>query len=87
MAYQYHNDLLAPYLALPQGDKVQAECELLLLSYRFQKKFSDPNLNLQTFGLMAMAVFVQRPQSVIVNHCRSSIYIDIPISDYEQEGH
>lgn len=27
--YPYRNDLLAPYLALPQGDKVQAECELL----------------------------------------------------------
>jgi len=26
MAYVYHNDLLAPYLALPQGDKIQAEC-------------------------------------------------------------
>lgn len=25
-AYTYHNDLLAPYLALPQGEKVQAEC-------------------------------------------------------------
>lgn len=25
-AFTYHNDLLAPYLALPQGDKVQAEC-------------------------------------------------------------
>lgn len=25
MAYPYRNDLLAPYLALPQGDKVQAE--------------------------------------------------------------
>lgn len=29
MAYPYRNDLLAPYLALPQGDKIQAECELL----------------------------------------------------------
>jgi glutamine synthetase len=29
MAYPYRNDLLAPYLALPQGDKVQAECEFL----------------------------------------------------------
>jgi glutamine synthetase len=28
MANVYHNDLLAPFLALPQGDKVQAECEL-----------------------------------------------------------
>lgn len=26
MAYKYNNELLAPYLALPQGDKVQAEC-------------------------------------------------------------
>ena len=25
MAQVYHNDLLAPYLALPQGDKIQAE--------------------------------------------------------------
>lgn len=29
MAYVYHNDLLNPYLALPQGDKVQAECTLV----------------------------------------------------------
>jgi hypothetical protein len=72
MAYPYRNDLLAPYLALPQGDKVQAECEILSLSYRFQKKFSHANLNLQTFGLMVMAVFVQRPRSVIANDCQSS---------------
>jgi hypothetical protein len=26
MTNVYHNDLLAPFLALPQGDKVQAEC-------------------------------------------------------------
>ena len=26
----YHNDLLAPYLALPQGEKVQAECKVTL---------------------------------------------------------
>lgn len=26
MAILYRNDLLAPYLALPQGEKVQAEC-------------------------------------------------------------
>ena len=25
--FPFHNDLLAPYLALPQGGKVQAECE------------------------------------------------------------
>ena len=24
---QYRNDLLAPFLALPQGEKIQAECE------------------------------------------------------------
>ena len=27
MSHQYRPDLLAPYLALPQGDKVQAECK------------------------------------------------------------
>jgi hypothetical protein len=27
-SYTYRNDLLAPYLALPQGDKIQAECML-----------------------------------------------------------
>jgi len=32
MANVYHNDLLAPYLALPQGDKVQAECAFPFLS-------------------------------------------------------
>lgn len=26
MAFNYHPDLLAPYLALPQGSSVQAEC-------------------------------------------------------------
>lgn len=25
-AHAYHPELLAPYLALPQGEKVQAEC-------------------------------------------------------------
>jgi hypothetical protein len=25
----YKNDLLAPYLALPQGEKVQAECKYI----------------------------------------------------------
>jgi len=34
MSYPYRNDLLAPYLALPQGDKVQAECELLIFDRR-----------------------------------------------------
>jgi hypothetical protein len=27
MAYTYKPDLLAPFLALPQGDKIQAECK------------------------------------------------------------
>ena len=27
MATPYRPDLLAPFLALPQGEKVQAECE------------------------------------------------------------
>lgn len=70
MSYLYRNDLLAPYLALPQGEKVQAECAFHFLSYRFKKKFSHANLILQTFGLMAMAVFVQRPRSVIPNDCQ-----------------
>jgi len=30
MAYTYRNDLLAPYLQLPQGDKVQAECAFIM---------------------------------------------------------
>jgi len=30
MAYTYRNDLLAPYLQLPQGDKVQAECASIM---------------------------------------------------------
>lgn len=33
MTNTYHNDLLAPYLALPQGDKIQAEC--IYLSFYF----------------------------------------------------
>jgi len=33
MAHLYHNDLLAPYLALPQGDKIQAECRFSLFLY------------------------------------------------------
>lgn len=28
--YVYRNDLLAPYLTLPQGEKIQAECMSLL---------------------------------------------------------
>ena len=31
MVYTYRNDLLAPYLQLPQGDKVQAECTFIIL--------------------------------------------------------
>lgn len=27
-SFPFHNELLAPFLALPQGEKVQAECEL-----------------------------------------------------------
>ena len=30
MSQTYRLDLLAPYLALPQGDKIQAECEYLI---------------------------------------------------------
>ena len=30
IAYLYHNDLLAPYLALPQSGKIQAECPFVL---------------------------------------------------------
>ena len=30
MAYTYHNDLLAPYLQLSQGGKVQAECAFIM---------------------------------------------------------
>lgn len=29
MSQAYRPDLLAPYLALPQGDKIQAECKHL----------------------------------------------------------
>jgi hypothetical protein len=29
MAYKYNNELLAPYLSLDQGDKIQAECSQL----------------------------------------------------------
>jgi glutamine synthetase len=43
MAYTNHNDLLAPYLALPQGDKVQAECMFIssLFSSIFKSNFAD----------------------------------------------
>lgn len=41
MAYTYRNDLLAPFLALPQGEKVQAECEFVRLTFRH-----DGNLTL-----------------------------------------
>lgn len=34
MANTYHNDLLAPFLALDQGEKVQAECMFPLCSRR-----------------------------------------------------
>ena len=27
MSQHYHPELLAPFLALPQGDKIQAECK------------------------------------------------------------
>jgi hypothetical protein len=34
MAGLYHLDLLAPYLALDQGEKIQAECMSTLLFLR-----------------------------------------------------
>lgn len=42
----YHNDLLAPYLALPQGGKIQAECmsiqpcsaQILIFSRRLDRR-------------------------------------------------
>jgi hypothetical protein len=36
MAEFYKNDLLAPYLALPQGDKIQAECMHSFISDSFE---------------------------------------------------
>jgi hypothetical protein len=36
MAEFYKNDLLAPYLALPQGDKIQAECMHSFISDLFE---------------------------------------------------
>jgi hypothetical protein len=59
MANVYHNDLLAPFLALPQGDKVQAECKLFS---NFSLVWSSDyrNHRNQMCGLMVMAVFVQR---------------------------
>lgn len=31
MAFKYNNELLAPYLALDQGDKIQAECSYYII--------------------------------------------------------
>lgn len=57
-AYVYKNDLLAPYLALPQGEKVQAECTSYLLCRRFPQR---ANPSQKTFGLTVTAAFAQKP--------------------------
>lgn len=58
MAYIHRNDLLAPYLALDQGSKVQAECtpprHLLCMPHSLIFPL------LQTFGLMVTVVFAQK---------------------------
>jgi hypothetical protein len=52
----YHNDLLAPYLALPQGDKIQAECTYYPYVSRCVISAAQ-----QMFGSTGMAVFVPKP--------------------------
>ena len=56
---QYRPDLLAPFLALPQGEKVQAECEFPTSTLAIYCRFTHL-LRLQTSGSMAMAVSVPR---------------------------
>lgn len=60
-SYLYRNDLLAPFLALPQGDKIQAECMSVSLTSGYPLTSSE-----QMFGLTAMVVFVQRLRLVFV---------------------
>jgi hypothetical protein len=58
MAHQYRPDLLAPYLALPQGEKIQAECMFDPSSHFIFNSGAD--LYMQTFGLTVMVVSVVR---------------------------
>lgn len=37
--FPYHNDLLAPYLALDQGDKIQAECRFFPSEFLFTTRY------------------------------------------------
>jgi hypothetical protein len=60
MAIPYNNNLLAPFLALPQGEKIQAECT----SPSFFVLYFLSNPPNQMFGLMATAGFVQKLLSV-----------------------
>jgi hypothetical protein len=61
MSNLYRNDLLAPFLALPQGDKIQAECKFVSLTSGYVLTSRE-----QTFGSTAMVVFVQRLRLVLV---------------------
>lgn len=63
MANVYHNDLLAPFLALPQGDKIQAECSSHLFIFHIPYLILHQQ---QMSGLMATAGFVQRLPSVFL---------------------
>lgn len=64
-AYVYQPELLAPYLALPQGEKIQAECKLVLVC--LIKPVHDAHSTTQTFGSMATAAFAQRRRYVLID--------------------
>jgi hypothetical protein len=61
-AFPFKNELLAPYLTLPQGGKIQAECENLSYAYLISHIFTSAA---KMCGLMATVVFVQRLRLVL----------------------
>ena len=65
MAQAYRPDLLAPYLALPQGEKVQAECMSQPLPVLLDTLTDEIEI-LQTSGLTAMVVSAPRRPSVLL---------------------
>lgn len=85
MVYTYRNDLLAPYLALDQGEKVQAECMSTPKS-----AYTDPKIHpsFQTSGSMVTAVSVPRPLCVSSpkHSCAPTLTKDLNYIDCQQEG-
>ena len=63
MAYEYRPDLLTPYLALDQGEKIQAECMLEPFPYFVFDRGAD--IRTQTSGSTVTVASVLRHAYVL----------------------